>query len=84
VHEIELSLQFEIRSHPNMMVLQGALLQMWSKDPLLDSSVDLSSPLFYFDRLRMRKPGDRQFKLPPHLDSGSLTRWSDPIYRWAA
>ena len=28
-----------------------------------------------------RKPHDNTFALKPHLDSGSLERWSDPAYK---
>jgi len=32
----------------------------------------------YYDRLRIRKPGDSKFALGPHIDGGSLERWEDP------
>lgn len=35
----------------------------------------------YVDRLRIRNPGDKTFNIPPHLDGGSIERWSDPTYR---
>ena len=47
----------------------------------LDSSVNLSKPMTYIDRMRFRKPGSN-FNLYPHMDSGSITRWTDPIYRY--
>jgi len=47
----------------------------------LDDSSNLDQPLTYVDRMRFRKPGDNSLCLPPHMDSGSVTRWSDPIYR---
>jgi hypothetical protein len=47
----------------------------------LDSSVNLDQPLTYNDRMRFRKPQDASFQLDPHIDSGALERWSDPIYR---
>ena len=47
----------------------------------VDNSVNLDTLLMYVDRMRFRKPGTGS-KLTPHLDSGSITRWSDPIYRY--
>lgn len=38
------------------------------------------TPLSYADRLRIRRPGDAQFTLGPHVDSGSIERWEDPTY----
>ena len=46
----------------------------------VDNSVDLDTILMYVDRMRFRKPGTGS-NLTPHVDSGSITRWSDPIYR---
>ena len=67
-----------------MIAVHRALLQLWSLDPDTDSAVDLRQPLMYIDRFRMRKPGKGNFYLAPHLDSGSITRWSDPAYRWVS
>ena len=61
-----------------MVVAQKALLNLWTNSSNLDS-LNLDKPLTYNDRLRYRKPGG--FRLQPHLDSGSLSRWSDPNYR---
>ncbi|KAE8376030.1 DUF1479-domain-containing protein [Aspergillus bertholletiae] len=71
--------QLEARSHPNMLLTQTALNQVWSADP--EDPVDTSVPITYCDRLRMRTPGDKSFNLGPHLDGGSLERWEDPEYR---
>ena len=46
----------------------------------VDDSVDLDKLVMYIDRMRYRKPGTGS-SLTPHMDSGSITRWSDPIYR---
>ena len=35
----------------------------------------------YVDKLRIRNPGDKTFHTPPHLDGGSIERWSDATYR---
>ncbi|KAI3611953.1 duf1479 domain protein [Moniliophthora roreri] len=46
-----------------------------------DSEVSLETPISYFDRLRIRLPGDTMFTLGPHCDGGSIERWEDPTYR---
>jgi len=46
----------------------------------VDDSTNLDKLVMYIDRMRYRKPGTGS-KLTPHMDSGSITRWSDPIYR---
>ena len=61
-----------------MVIAQKALLNLWTNSSNLDS-LNLDKALTYNDRLRYRKPGN--FRLQPHLDSGSLSRWSDPNYR---
>ncbi|KAJ8081770.1 hypothetical protein PM082_007616 [Marasmius tenuissimus] len=43
--------------------------------------VDLRCPISYFDRLRIRLPGDKTYTLGPHVDGGSVERWEDPDYR---
>ena len=47
----------------------------------VDDSVNLDKLVMYIDRMRYRKPGTGS-SLTPHMDSGSITRWSDPIYRY--
>jgi hypothetical protein len=37
--------------------------------------VDLNTLISYADRVRMRPPGDKQFNLGPHSDSGSIELW---------
>ena len=61
-----------------MVLAQKALLNLWTNSSNLDS-LNLDKALTYNDRLRYRKPGG--FRLQPHLDSGSLSRWSDANYR---
>ena len=62
-----------------MIATQKALLALWEKDSS-DTDVDLLQPLSYIDRLRVRAPGT-EVNLPPHIDSGSIYRWSDDLYR---
>ena len=87
--------QMKARQNVNMIATQKAIMSMWKKDSesktkingavedyteSVDNSVNLDQLLMYIDRMRFRKPGTGS-KLTPHLDSGSITRWSDPIYR---
>ncbi|PFH46582.1 hypothetical protein AMATHDRAFT_69546 [Amanita thiersii Skay4041] len=72
--------QISARTHPIAMQTQKALLSLWHKtDPLSD--IDLTIPLSYFDRLRIRQPGDNKFTLGPHTDIGSVELWEDPGLR---
>ena len=60
-----------------MVATQRALLALWKAS---DEEVDLSRPVSYIDRLRVRVPGTRT-NLPPHVDSGSVSRWTHDLYR---
>ncbi|KAG6831567.1 hypothetical protein H0H93_013730 [Arthromyces matolae] len=42
--------------------------------------VDLSTPLTYADRFRIRRPGLWEMH-PPHVDGGTIERWEDPAFR---
>ena len=41
--------------------------------------MSLQTPISYFDRLRIRQPGDAKFTLGPHADGGSVEQWEDPV-----
>ncbi|TIB29923.1 hypothetical protein E3P85_02939 [Wallemia ichthyophaga] len=72
--------QTEARCHPALRQTQEFLLNLLhASDP--QSEISLGSVMSYLDRLRIRKPGDSQFALGPHIDGGSLERWEDPGYR---
>ncbi|KAK7021923.1 hypothetical protein VNI00_017152 [Paramarasmius palmivorus] len=73
--------QIEARTHPNMISTHKALLSLLYNSIPKKYDVDLRYPLSYFDRLRIRLPGDTTFKLGPHVDGGSVERWEDPGYR---
>ncbi|EGO26082.1 hypothetical protein SERLADRAFT_447357 [Serpula lacrymans var. lacrymans S7.9] len=67
------------RTHPAVLRTQKALLGLWhSSSPV---PIDFSTPISYFDRLRIRTPGDTSFTLGPHMDGGSIERWEDKTYR---
>ncbi|KAF9479392.1 DUF1479-domain-containing protein [Pholiota conissans] len=68
--------QTEARTHPSIINTQKFLLSLWHKsDP--STEVSLETPMSYFDRLRIRQPGDSKFTLGPHTDGGSVERWED-------
>ncbi|KAF9522626.1 hypothetical protein CPB83DRAFT_94441 [Crepidotus variabilis] len=73
--------QIEARTHPAIVNTQNFLLsKLWhASDPT--SEINLSNPISYFDRLRIRQPGDAKFTLGPHVDCGSVERWEDPGFR---
>ncbi|KAF8058535.1 DUF1479-domain-containing protein [Lyophyllum atratum] len=70
------------RTHPALLTTQKALLGLWhASDAASFARIDLNTPMSYFDRLRIRQPGDAKFALGPHIDGGSLERWEDPGFR---
>jgi hypothetical protein len=72
--------QTRARTHPALLQTQRALLQLWHvSDP--QAKLSLGTPISYYDRFRIRLPGDRSFVLGPHIDGGSLERWEDPGFR---
>ncbi|KAJ7066227.1 hypothetical protein C8F01DRAFT_981977 [Mycena amicta] len=75
--------QTRARTHPNILATQRALLSLWKTAPSPSSSdeIRLDTPISYFDRLRIRFPGDTQFALGPHADAGSIERWEDLEYQ---
>ncbi|KAL8377264.1 hypothetical protein RB595_008105 [Gaeumannomyces hyphopodioides] len=78
--------QIKARAHPNLLRTQRALLEtLWHAGPAAgpgwqEPLVDLSTPLTYADRLRIRQPGDASFALGPHQDGGSVERWDPDGY----
>ena len=63
--------QMRARSHPNMCAVMKALLGLWHSLPkeqedvniAEESALNLSQPLMYVDRLRMRPPGDSKVRV---------------------
>ncbi|KIM77865.1 hypothetical protein PILCRDRAFT_825084 [Piloderma croceum F 1598] len=72
--------QIAARTHPAIIKTQRFLLSLWHNSTLA-ADIDLSTPISYFDRLRIRTPGDASFTLGPHIDGGSVERWEDPQFR---
>ncbi|TIA91080.1 hypothetical protein E3P99_01260 [Wallemia hederae] len=72
--------QIEARTHPGLIQSQQFMLDLLhASDP--HSQISLQTPISYFDRVQLRKPGDESFALGPHIDGGSLERWEDEGYR---
>lgn len=72
--------QIQARTHPSILSTHRFLLSLWHiSNP--NTPISLDTPLSYFDRLRIRQPGDAKFTLGPHVDGGSVERWEDPGYR---
>lgn len=72
--------QISARTHPALINTQRFLLSLWH-DSSSTQGANLDIPISYFDRLRIRTPGDRSFTLGPHIDGGSIERWEDPEFR---
>lgn len=73
--------QIYARTHESLLNSQKALLSLWHSSGSFPASIDFTTPISYFDRLRIRTPGDRSFTLGPHIDGGSVERWEDTAFR---
>ncbi|KAG6382200.1 hypothetical protein JVT61DRAFT_851 [Boletus reticuloceps] len=73
--------QIYARTHDSLLNTQKALLSLWHSSTSFPDSIDFTTPISYFDRLRIRTPGDRSFALGPHIDGGSVERWEDTAFR---
>ncbi|CZR41623.1 uncharacterized protein FPRO_11212 [Fusarium proliferatum ET1] len=70
--------QLKARSHSNFLTVQHNLMSLWHTTT--PTSISLSQPFSYADRLRIRQPGDASFALGPHIDGGSVERWEPEGY----
>ncbi|KAI0343611.1 DUF1479-domain-containing protein [Trametopsis cervina] len=73
--------QLAARSHPAVLNTQRTLLSLWHTRGAADAQVSVTTPISYFDRLRIRPPGPSAFVLGCHVDGGCLERWEDEGYR---
>ncbi|KAF9446150.1 DUF1479-domain-containing protein [Macrolepiota fuliginosa MF-IS2] len=67
------------RTHPGLINTQKFLLSLWHTS--ISDQVKFNLPISYYDRLRIRQPGDAKFTLGPHVDGGSVERWEDSGFR---
>lgn len=73
--------QVQARSHPNVLAASVWLNNLYGKKGQDIEGVDLSTPLSYADRFRIRHPGGQWNAHPPHIDGGAIERWEDLQYR---
>ncbi|KAG9225114.1 hypothetical protein CCMSSC00406_0007475 [Pleurotus cornucopiae] len=74
--------QLAARSHPNMLAASTWFNNLFhSKSGQNIDGVDMSAPLTYADRVRIRPPGRWPNALPPHVDGATLERWEEPNMR---
>lgn len=64
------------RSHDHVLKLSRILNSWWH-----NAEDSTSEPLSYADGVRIRPPGIPFYGLGPHIDAGSLARWTDPVYQ---
>ncbi|CAF0984130.1 unnamed protein product [Rotaria sordida] len=71
----------QIHARADSRVLEALTFanSFWHASP--STEISLKENTMYVDRLRIRKPGDAQFALGPHVDGGGIERWEDPEYR---
>ncbi|KIJ62876.1 hypothetical protein HYDPIDRAFT_93478 [Hydnomerulius pinastri MD-312] len=74
--------QVQARAHPNVLKASAWLNNLYHvKSGKQLEGVDLSVPLVYADRFRIRHPGVQWGAHPPHVDGGAIERWEDENFR---
>ncbi|KAF8636796.1 hypothetical protein AX17_003258 [Amanita inopinata Kibby_2008] len=74
--------QVKARAHPNLLAAIVWMNNLYhNKSGEKIEGVDLSTPLMYADRFRIRRPGGLWHGFPPHVDGGSIERWEEPVFR---
>ncbi|KAG6904910.1 hypothetical protein DXG01_006269 [Tephrocybe rancida] len=74
--------QVEARSHLHLLEASTWLNNLYhTNSDVTIEGVDLSTPLTYADRFRIRHPGSSWDLHPPHVDGGTIERWEDPAFR---
>ncbi|KAI9566894.1 hypothetical protein HD554DRAFT_2024990 [Boletus coccyginus] len=72
--------QVQARAHPNVLKASMWLNNLYHvKSGKAPEGVDLSVPLTYADRFRIRHPGGDWGGFPPHC--GAIERWEDETFR---
>lgn len=70
------------RAHPNVLAVTSWLNNLYHvRSGAKIENVDLSTPLMYADRFRIRHPGVQWDRHPPHVDGGGIERWEDLTFR---
>ncbi|EJD02243.1 DUF1479-domain-containing protein [Fomitiporia mediterranea MF3/22] len=79
--------QVQARAHPNVLQVSTWLNNFYHVDSKekgeaqVLKGVEISTPLSYADRFRIRHPGVQWDAHPPHIDGGGIERWEDPNFR---
>ncbi|TFK50216.1 DUF1479-domain-containing protein [Heliocybe sulcata] len=74
--------QVKARADPNVLNATKWLNNLYHIQSKEDTAgVDLSTPLAYADRFRIRHPGGFWDNHPPHVDGGAIERWQDKDFR---
>jgi len=74
--------QVQARAHPNVLKASAWLNHLYHiKSGNTLEGVDLSVPLTYADRFRIRHPGGNWTSFPPHVDGGGIERWESKTFR---
>ncbi|KAF9233173.1 hypothetical protein BU15DRAFT_54284 [Melanogaster broomeanus] len=74
--------QVQARAHPNVLKASTWLNNLYhAKSGKTFEGVDLSVPLVYADRFRIRHPATDWPAFPPHVDGGAIERWEDAKFR---
>jgi hypothetical protein len=69
--------QVQARQDPRLAETRAFLDRLWSHDGAFDAGRQCT----YADRVRRRQPGDKTLGLSPHMDAGTVERWTDPGYQ---
>ncbi|KAL0063218.1 hypothetical protein AAF712_009916 [Marasmius tenuissimus] len=79
--EVGPNLKLKLARTPNVLATSIWLNNLYSTPPDANlEGVDLSTPLSYADRFRIRHPGGNFQALPPYVDGGTIERWEDPAF----
>ncbi|KAJ3560096.1 hypothetical protein NP233_g11059 [Leucocoprinus birnbaumii] len=74
--------QVQARADPKLLKATVWLNHLYhDKSQQKSDNVDLSIPLTYADRFRIRKVDSKWGFHPPHIDGGTIERWEDPAFR---
>ena len=69
------------RQDERMAATRAFMNSMWRSESEGKVWFDGDRDYTYADRVRRRQPGDSSFGLSPHIDSGSIERWTVPAYQ---
>ncbi len=74
--------QVMARQSEQLAITRAWLNRLWDLGPADCPEFDADRECAYADRVRRRRPGDDTLGLSPHVDGGTIERWTDPGYQW--